>query len=214
MYIGSVPSRVESRPLRQCRFGYSNSKDISFFFACTLQDACHSIIPIKTFRIQPDCLTDFGIQSVNRQERFADSDFIRQFWEPPLYQFHLAAGNIHHVAVAVHIGGIVSLPGMLLTQQIVFAHAGKIWQLFQSRNLGFIHATQNRFIGISHLITLDLYNRDRYYRCKADKECRQSDSNHHHQVPALLAGEAPLCQLLHNGAGVVLKGPSHTLPPN
>ena len=68
------------------------------------------------------------------------------------------------VAVAVHIGGIVPLSGMLLTQQIVSAHPCKFRQFFQSRNLGFIHAIQNRFIGISHLITLDLYNGDGYYR--------------------------------------------------
>ena len=67
------------------------------------------------------------------------------------------------VAVAVHIGGIVSLCGMLLTQQIVFAHADKLWQLFQGRNPGFINAVKNRFIGISHLITLDLCNGAGYY---------------------------------------------------
>ena len=44
------------------------------------------------------------------------------------------AGNIQHITVAVHIGGVVSLLRMLLPQQIVFAHPGKLRQVFQHRH--------------------------------------------------------------------------------
>ena len=208
MDISTVPRRVKSRPLHQCCFG-NNNTGIRFLFPCAIQNACHSIIPIKAFGIQPYCLTDSGIQTISREEIFADSDFICQFWEPPLYQFHLVAGNIHHVAVAVHIRDVVSLRGMFLAQQIIFSHTGKLRQLFQNRNSRCVNTTENRFISICHLITLDLCNRNRYNRCKTDKERRQSDCNHHHQVPAFLTCEATLCQLFYNGTGIIFKRPCH-----
>ena len=71
---------------------------------------------MKALGIQPDRLTDFGIGTVSGEKIFADRDFIRLCREFSFYQLHLAAGNIHHIAVAVHIGCVVSLPRMLLPQ--------------------------------------------------------------------------------------------------
>ena len=81
---------------------------------------------MKTLSIQPDRLANFSIGTISGEKIFADSDFIRLYREFPFYQLHLAAGNIRHITVAVHIGGVVSLP-----QQILFAHPGKLRQVFQ-----------------------------------------------------------------------------------
>ena len=110
MHIGTVSCRVKSGPLRQGRFGYCNGADISFLFSRDGQDSGHGIVAMKAPGIQPDRLTDFGTGTEIREKIFADSDFIRLCRELSFYQLHLTAGNIHHVAVAVHIGGVVSLP--------------------------------------------------------------------------------------------------------
>ena len=43
------------------------------------------------------------------------------------------------------------------------------------------------------------------YQTIKDVICRQRNGNHHHQIPALLALQTFLCQLLCNGAGIILK---------
>ena len=168
---------------------------------------------MKAFGIQSDCLTDFGTSVVSGEKIFADSDFICQLREPSLYQLHLAAGDIHHFAVAVHIGDVVPLPGMLLSQQIIFSHARKLRPLFQCRGIGCVNTGENRLISVSHLIPLNLCDRNRYHRRKADQKRRQCDSSHYHQVPALLTCKAFLRQFFHNGIRIILKRPYHDLPP-
>ena len=161
MHIGTVSCRVKSGPLRQGRFGNGNGAYIRFLFSHIRQDAGHGIVAMKVLGIQPDRLTNFSIRAVSGEKIFADSDFLRLCREFSFYQLHLAAGNIHHVAVAVHIGGVVSLLRMLLPQQIVFAHPGKLRQVFQHRHIGRLYAGEDRLIGVGHLITLDLCNRNR-----------------------------------------------------
>ena len=164
MHIGAIPGGIKTGPLGQGRLGNGNGAGVSFLFPHIGQDAGHGIVALKALGVQSDRFTDFGIGTVGGEEIFADSDLVRLYREFSLYQLHLAAGNIDHVAVAVHIGGVVPLLRMLLPQQIVFAHPGKLRQVFQRRHMVRLHAGEDRLIGIGHLITLDLRNRSGYHR--------------------------------------------------
>ncbi len=156
MHIGAIPGRVKSGPLGQGRLGNGNGAGICFLFTNIRQDAGHGIVAMKALGVQSNRLTDFGIGTVGGQKIFADSDLVRLHRKFSLYQLHLAAGNMDHIAVAVHIGGVVAPLRVLLSQQIVFAHSGKLRQVLQRRHIGRLHAGEHRLVGVGHLIALDL----------------------------------------------------------